>query len=158
MNESPSNLEIKKLTYINNAFRFNDRTRLFWKFKMAATMAAAFCTIPACQRQKPKQYHWNQLLESAREIAKTDVKGNRCSPAVKHRRIRNRRRKTKWNALLISALQSIGRRNSIAFEISSMSKLAWQMKSSHLLLLPNAFDAAFSCSTSNQASNYIILS
>jgi threonylcarbamoyladenosine tRNA methylthiotransferase MtaB len=57
----------------NNAFSINDRTRTFLKVQDGCNYGCAFCTIPLA-RGKSRSDTIANILQSAREIAATDVK------------------------------------------------------------------------------------
>jgi threonylcarbamoyladenosine tRNA methylthiotransferase MtaB len=57
----------------NNAYSINDRTRTFLKVQDGCNYGCAFCTIPLA-RGKSRSNTIESVLESAREIAETDVK------------------------------------------------------------------------------------
>ena len=65
--------EIKEATAFNNAYSINDRTRTFLKVQDGCNYHCAFCTIPLA-RGKSRSDSIDRILESAREIANTDVK------------------------------------------------------------------------------------
>lgn len=65
--------EIQEATIYNNAYSINDRTRTFLKVQDGCNYGCAFCTIPLA-RGKSRSNTIESVLESAREIAKTDVK------------------------------------------------------------------------------------
>jgi len=65
--------EIQEATVYNNAYSINDRTRTFLKVQDGCNYGCAFCTIPLA-RGKSRSNTIKSVLESAREIAATDVK------------------------------------------------------------------------------------
>lgn len=65
--------EIQEATAFNNAFSIHDRTRTFLKVQDGCNYGCAFCTIPLA-RGKSRSNTVASVLESAREIAATDVK------------------------------------------------------------------------------------
>ncbi|MDN3670111.1 tRNA (N(6)-L-threonylcarbamoyladenosine(37)-C(2))-methylthiotransferase MtaB [Echinicola jeungdonensis] len=65
--------EIQEATSFNNAFSLHDRTRTFLKVQDGCNYGCAFCTIPLA-RGKSRSDSIANILESAREIAQTDVK------------------------------------------------------------------------------------
>lgn len=65
--------EITEATIFNNAYSINDRTRTFLKVQDGCNYGCAFCTIPLA-RGKSRSNTIASVFESAREIAKTDVK------------------------------------------------------------------------------------
>jgi threonylcarbamoyladenosine tRNA methylthiotransferase MtaB len=65
--------EIQEATVYNNAYSINDRTRTFLKVQDGCNYGCAFCTIPLA-RGKSRSNTIESVLESAREIAETDVK------------------------------------------------------------------------------------
>lgn len=65
--------EIHQATQFNNAFSINDRTRTFLKVQDGCNYGCAFCTIPLA-RGKSRSDTIANILQSAREIAATDVK------------------------------------------------------------------------------------
>ncbi|ERM83725.1 2-methylthioadenine synthetase [Rhodonellum psychrophilum GCM71 = DSM 17998] len=65
--------EIQEATTFNNAFSINDRTRTFLKVQDGCNYGCAFCTIPLA-RGKSRSDTISNILETAREIALTDVK------------------------------------------------------------------------------------
>ncbi|HLW20751.1 MAG TPA: MiaB/RimO family radical SAM methylthiotransferase, partial [Cyclobacteriaceae bacterium] len=65
--------EIHEATQFNNAFSISDRTRTFLKVQDGCNYGCAFCTIPLA-RGKSRSDTVPNILESAREIAQTDVK------------------------------------------------------------------------------------
>jgi len=65
--------EIQEATVYNNAYSINDRTRTFLKVQDGCNYGCAFCTIPLA-RGKSRSNTIESVLESAREIAATDVK------------------------------------------------------------------------------------
>ncbi len=65
--------EITEANIFNNAYSINDRTRTFLKVQDGCNYGCAFCTIPLA-RGKSRSNTIESVLESAREIAKTDVK------------------------------------------------------------------------------------
>ncbi|TVP48404.1 MAG: tRNA (N(6)-L-threonylcarbamoyladenosine(37)-C(2))-methylthiotransferase MtaB [Mongoliibacter sp.] len=65
--------EIKEANTFNNAYSINDRTRTFLKVQDGCNYGCAFCTIPLA-RGKSRSDSIANILQSAREIAKTDVK------------------------------------------------------------------------------------
>jgi threonylcarbamoyladenosine tRNA methylthiotransferase MtaB len=65
--------EIQEATIYNNAYSINDRTRTFLKVQDGCNYGCAFCTIPLA-RGKSRSNTIASVLESAREIAATDVK------------------------------------------------------------------------------------
>ena len=65
--------DIHEATQFNNAFSINDRTRTFLKVQDGCNYGCAFCTIPLA-RGKSRSDTIANILQSAREIAATDVK------------------------------------------------------------------------------------
>lgn len=65
--------DIHEATQFNNAFSINDRTRTFLKVQDGCNYGCAFCTIPLA-RGKSRSDSITNILQSAREIAATDVK------------------------------------------------------------------------------------
>ena len=65
--------EIQEANTFNNAYSINDRTRTFLKVQDGCNYGCAFCTIPLA-RGKSRSDSINNILQSAREIAQTDVK------------------------------------------------------------------------------------
>jgi threonylcarbamoyladenosine tRNA methylthiotransferase MtaB len=65
--------EIQEATLYNNAYSINDRTRTFLKVQDGCNYGCAFCTIPLA-RGKSRSSTVKSVLQSAREIAATDVK------------------------------------------------------------------------------------
>lgn len=65
--------EITEANIFNNAYSINDRTRTFLKVQDGCSYGCAFCTIPLA-RGKSRSNTIESVLESALEIAKTDVK------------------------------------------------------------------------------------
>lgn len=65
--------EITEANIFNNAYSINDRTRTFLKVQDGCNYGCAFCTIPLA-RGKSRSNTIESVLESAREIATTDVK------------------------------------------------------------------------------------
>src|SRR5690554_3364997 len=65
--------DIHEATEFNNAFSINDRTRTFLKVQDGCNYGCAFCTIPLA-RGKSRSDTVGNILESALEIAQTDVK------------------------------------------------------------------------------------
>lgn len=65
--------EITDANIFNNAYSINDRTRTFLKVQDGCNYGCAFCTIPLA-RGKSRSNTIESVLESAREIARTDVK------------------------------------------------------------------------------------
>ncbi|WP_143961683.1 tRNA (N(6)-L-threonylcarbamoyladenosine(37)-C(2))-methylthiotransferase MtaB [Litoribacter populi] len=65
--------DIQEATVFNNAFSINDRTRTFLKVQDGCNYGCAFCTIPLA-RGKSRSDSIANILDSAREIASTDVK------------------------------------------------------------------------------------
>jgi threonylcarbamoyladenosine tRNA methylthiotransferase MtaB len=65
--------EIQEATIYNNAYSINDRTRTFLKVQDGCNYGCAFCTIPLA-RGKSRSNTIESVLESAKEIAATDVK------------------------------------------------------------------------------------
>lgn len=65
--------EIQEATIFNNAYSINDRTRTFLKVQDGCNYGCAFCTIPLA-RGKSRSNTIDSVLETAREIAATDVK------------------------------------------------------------------------------------
>lgn len=65
--------EIHEATVFNNAFSIHDRTRTFLKVQDGCNYGCAFCTIPLA-RGKSRSDTISNILETAREIALTDVK------------------------------------------------------------------------------------
>ena len=65
--------EITEATIFNNAYSINDRTRTFLKVQDGCNYGCAFCTIPLA-RGKSRSNTIQSVVESAREIAQTDVK------------------------------------------------------------------------------------
>lgn len=65
--------EIQEANIFNNAYSINDRTRTFLKVQDGCNYGCAFCTIPLA-RGKSRSDSIENILESAREISKTEVK------------------------------------------------------------------------------------
>lgn len=65
--------EIQEANVFNNAYSINDRTRTFLKVQDGCNYGCAFCTIPLA-RGKSRSDSIANILQSAREIAKTEVK------------------------------------------------------------------------------------
>ncbi|HSJ68186.1 MAG TPA: tRNA (N(6)-L-threonylcarbamoyladenosine(37)-C(2))-methylthiotransferase MtaB [Anditalea sp.] len=65
--------EIQDATVFNNAFSMHDRTRTFLKVQDGCNYGCAFCTIPLA-RGKSRSDSISNIIESALEIAETDVK------------------------------------------------------------------------------------
>lgn len=65
--------EIQEANSFNNAYSINDRTRTFLKVQDGCNYGCAFCTIPLA-RGKSRSDSIENILDSAREIAATDVK------------------------------------------------------------------------------------
>ncbi|MFN3801401.1 tRNA (N(6)-L-threonylcarbamoyladenosine(37)-C(2))-methylthiotransferase MtaB [Belliella pelovolcani] len=65
--------EIQEANTFNNAYSMHDRTRTFLKVQDGCNYGCAFCTIPLA-RGKSRSDTIENILISAREIAKTDVK------------------------------------------------------------------------------------
>ncbi|AWW31764.1 tRNA (N(6)-L-threonylcarbamoyladenosine(37)-C(2))-methylthiotransferase MtaB [Echinicola strongylocentroti] len=65
--------EIQEATAFNNAYSMHDRTRTFLKVQDGCNYGCAFCTIPLA-RGKSRSDSIQNILQSAREIAATDVK------------------------------------------------------------------------------------
>ncbi|MFY0592941.1 tRNA (N(6)-L-threonylcarbamoyladenosine(37)-C(2))-methylthiotransferase MtaB [Roseivirga sp.] len=65
--------EIKEAKSFNNAYSINDRTRTFLKVQDGCNYHCAFCTIPLA-RGKSRSDTIENILKSAEDIAKTDVK------------------------------------------------------------------------------------
>lgn len=65
--------EIQEANVFNNAYSINDRTRTFLKVQDGCNYGCAFCTIPLA-RGKSMSDSIDNILQSAREIAKTEVK------------------------------------------------------------------------------------
>lgn len=65
--------EIQEANVFNNAFSIHDRTRTFLKVQDGCNYGCAFCTIPLA-RGKSRSDSIENILHSAREIAKTEVK------------------------------------------------------------------------------------
>lgn len=65
--------EIQEANVFNNAYSINDRTRTFLKVQDGCNYGCAFCTIPLA-RGKSRSDTIANILQSAREIAKTEVK------------------------------------------------------------------------------------
>lgn len=65
--------DIHEATQFNNAFSINDRTRTFLKVQDGCNYGCSFCTIPLA-RGKSRSDTIANILQSAREIAATDVK------------------------------------------------------------------------------------
>ncbi|GGF16797.1 tRNA (N(6)-L-threonylcarbamoyladenosine(37)-C(2))-methylthiotransferase MtaB [Echinicola rosea] len=65
--------EIHEATAFNNAYSMHDRTRTFLKVQDGCNYGCAFCTIPLA-RGKSRSDSIENILQSAREIASTDVK------------------------------------------------------------------------------------
>jgi len=65
--------EIQEATVFNNAFSIHDRTRTFLKVQDGCNYGCAFCTIPLA-RGKSRSDTISNILDTAREIAETDVK------------------------------------------------------------------------------------
>jgi len=65
--------DIHEAVHFNNAYSINDRTRTFLKVQDGCNYGCAFCTIPLA-RGKSRSDSIANILQSAREIAATDVK------------------------------------------------------------------------------------
>ncbi|QDH79561.1 tRNA (N(6)-L-threonylcarbamoyladenosine(37)-C(2))-methylthiotransferase MtaB [Echinicola soli] len=65
--------EIQEATAFNNAYSMHDRTRTFLKVQDGCNYGCAFCTIPLA-RGKSRSDSIENILQSAKEIASTDVK------------------------------------------------------------------------------------
>lgn len=65
--------EIQEAIIFNNAYSLHDRTRTFLKVQDGCNYGCAFCTIPLA-RGKSRSDSIENILTSAEEIAKTDVK------------------------------------------------------------------------------------
>ncbi len=65
--------EITDAKTFNNAYSFGDRTRTFLKVQDGCNYGCAFCTIPLA-RGKSRSDTIENILDSAKAIAKTDVK------------------------------------------------------------------------------------
>lgn len=65
--------EIQEANIFNNAYSMHDRTRTFLKVQDGCNYGCAFCTIPLA-RGKSRSDSISNILQSAREIAQTDVK------------------------------------------------------------------------------------
>src|SRR5690606_14397908 len=65
--------DIHEAIQFNNAYSINDRTRTFLKVQDGCNYGCAFCTIPLA-RGKSRSDSITNILQSAREIAATDVK------------------------------------------------------------------------------------
>lgn len=65
--------EIQEANVFNNAYSIHDRTRTFLKVQDGCNYGCAFCTIPLA-RGKSRSDSIENILASAREIARTDVK------------------------------------------------------------------------------------
>lgn len=65
--------EIKQADAFNNAYSIHDRTRTFLKVQDGCNYGCAFCTIPLA-RGKSRSDSIANIIESAKEIAQTDVK------------------------------------------------------------------------------------
>lgn len=65
--------DIHEANQFNNAFSINDRTRTFLKVQDGCNYGCSFCTIPLA-RGKSRSDTIANILQSAREIAATDVK------------------------------------------------------------------------------------
>ena len=65
--------EIKDANTFNHAYSINDRTRTFLKVQDGCNYGCAFCTIPLA-RGKSRSDTIENILQSAKEIAKTEVK------------------------------------------------------------------------------------
>lgn len=65
--------EIQEATEFNNAYSINDRTRTFLKVQDGCNYQCTFCTIPLA-RGKSRSDKIENILKSANEIAKTEVK------------------------------------------------------------------------------------
>jgi threonylcarbamoyladenosine tRNA methylthiotransferase MtaB len=65
--------EIQDANIFNNAYSLHDRTRTFLKVQDGCNYGCAFCTIPLA-RGKSRSDSIENILASAEEIAKTDVK------------------------------------------------------------------------------------
>lgn len=65
--------EIHEANLFNNAYSIHDRTRTFLKVQDGCNYGCAFCTIPLA-RGKSRSDSIENILHSAREIAKTEVK------------------------------------------------------------------------------------
>lgn len=65
--------EIQEANIFNNAYSIHDRTRTFLKVQDGCNYGCAFCTIPLA-RGKSRSDSIDNILRTAEEIAKTDVK------------------------------------------------------------------------------------
>jgi threonylcarbamoyladenosine tRNA methylthiotransferase MtaB len=65
--------EISEANTFNNAYSYGDRTRTFLKVQDGCNYNCSFCTIPLA-RGKSRSDSIAHILESAREIAATDIK------------------------------------------------------------------------------------
>ena len=65
--------EISNATEFNNAYSIADRTRTFLKVQDGCNYGCSFCTIPLA-RGKSRSDDIENILKSAREIAKTEVR------------------------------------------------------------------------------------
>ena len=65
--------EISEANTFNNAYSINDRTRTFLKVQDGCNYGCTFCTIPLA-RGKSRSDSIKNIISSAEEIAKTDVK------------------------------------------------------------------------------------
>ncbi|UJP63250.1 tRNA (N(6)-L-threonylcarbamoyladenosine(37)-C(2))-methylthiotransferase MtaB [Mongoliitalea daihaiensis] len=65
--------EIQEAKLFNNAYSIHDRTRTFLKVQDGCNYGCAFCTIPLA-RGKSRSDSIANILQSAREIAQTDIK------------------------------------------------------------------------------------
>lgn len=65
--------EIQDANIFNNAYSLHDRTRTFLKVQDGCNYGCAFCTIPLA-RGKSRSDSIENIIASAEEIAKTDVK------------------------------------------------------------------------------------
>ncbi|MGY6520916.1 MAG: tRNA (N(6)-L-threonylcarbamoyladenosine(37)-C(2))-methylthiotransferase MtaB [Mongoliitalea sp.] len=65
--------EIQEAKSFNNAYSMHDRTRTFLKVQDGCNYGCAFCTIPLA-RGKSRSDSIQNILQSAHEIAQTDVK------------------------------------------------------------------------------------
>lgn len=65
--------DIHEAIQFNNAYSINDRTRTFLKVQDGCNYGCAFCTIPLA-RGKSRSDSITNILQSAKEIAATDVK------------------------------------------------------------------------------------
>lgn len=65
--------EISEANIYNNAYSINDRTRTFLKVQDGCNYGCTFCTIPLA-RGKSRSDTITNIVKSAEEIAKTDVK------------------------------------------------------------------------------------